>query len=177
MALDPATIAPALRVPAQAVASNWPLIVAALGEFGVLSDLVEVGAAATVAVETGGTFAPVHEILADPARQPELAARQAQYAPYTGRGFVQITWRANYAAAGSALGVDLVGNPELALDPAIAARVLAWFFSTHPSPEHNVATAANAQRWDLVRERVNGGLNGWEPFKAGVDALLGALNG
>lgn len=43
---------------------------------------------------------------------------------YRGRGFVQITGRANYAKAGKILGIDLVGNPDLALDPWVAARIL-----------------------------------------------------
>jgi len=43
---------------------------------------------------------------------------------YRGRGYVQITGRANYAKAGGKLGVDLIGNPEAALNPDIAARIL-----------------------------------------------------
>lgn len=43
---------------------------------------------------------------------------------YRGRGYVQITGRANYAKAGGKLGVDLIGNPDAALNPDIAARIL-----------------------------------------------------
>lgn len=43
---------------------------------------------------------------------------------YRGRGYVQITGRANYAKAGKKLGVDLIGNPDAALNPDIAARIL-----------------------------------------------------
>jgi len=43
---------------------------------------------------------------------------------YRGRGYVQITGRSNYAKAGSKLGVDLLGNPEAALNPDVAARIL-----------------------------------------------------
>lgn len=43
---------------------------------------------------------------------------------YRGRGYVQITGRANYAKAGGKLGVDLIANPEAALNPDIAARIL-----------------------------------------------------
>lgn len=43
---------------------------------------------------------------------------------YLGRGFVQITHRENYEKASARLGVDLVGNPELALAPHLAARIL-----------------------------------------------------
>jgi hypothetical protein len=50
-----------------------------------------------------------------------------------GRGFVQLTWRNNYERAGRALGLDLIGNPSLAMVPEHAAAILArgcaegWF--------------------------------------------------
>jgi putative chitinase len=43
---------------------------------------------------------------------------------FAGRGYVQITGRANYAKASKIVGKDLVANPDLALDPAIAAKII-----------------------------------------------------
>jgi putative chitinase len=43
---------------------------------------------------------------------------------YYGRGYVQLTWIKNYETMGKLLKADLVGNPELALDPKIAAQVM-----------------------------------------------------
>jgi putative chitinase len=43
---------------------------------------------------------------------------------YMGRGYVQITGRTNYQRASNLTGKDLVANPDLALDPDIAARVM-----------------------------------------------------
>lgn len=43
---------------------------------------------------------------------------------YRGRGYVQCTGRANYAKAQAKLGVPLLTNPDGALDPLIAARIL-----------------------------------------------------
>ena len=43
---------------------------------------------------------------------------------YRGRGYVQITGRANYAKSGDKLGLDLIANPDAALNPDIAARIL-----------------------------------------------------
>ncbi len=43
---------------------------------------------------------------------------------YMGRGYVHITGRRNYTDWAKRLGVDIVGNPELASNADIAARVL-----------------------------------------------------
>lgn len=43
---------------------------------------------------------------------------------YKGRGYVQITGRNNYTNWSKKLGLDLVGNPDLAKKPEIAARIL-----------------------------------------------------
>ena len=43
---------------------------------------------------------------------------------YYGRGYVQLTWATNYARMAALTGVDLVGHPELALDPKIAALIM-----------------------------------------------------
>lgn len=43
---------------------------------------------------------------------------------YLGRGFNQLTGKANYAAYGAAIGVDLINNPSLALTPDVASRIL-----------------------------------------------------
>ncbi|MEN9613440.1 MAG: hypothetical protein RLZZ628_4254 [Bacteroidota bacterium] len=45
---------------------------------------------------------------------------------YYGRGYVQITWATNYKRLGTrlGLGMSLYNNPELALDPKTAVRIL-----------------------------------------------------
>lgn len=43
---------------------------------------------------------------------------------YRGRGYVQLTGRRNYAFAGKELGLPLEENPDLALQPEVAARIL-----------------------------------------------------
>lgn len=45
---------------------------------------------------------------------------------YFGRGYVQLTWWSNYAAAGIVLGrgLDLLHDPELVKDPAIAYQIM-----------------------------------------------------
>lgn len=43
---------------------------------------------------------------------------------FRGRGYVQLTGRSNYLRAGKVVGVDLIADPDRALDPGIAVRLL-----------------------------------------------------
>jgi putative chitinase len=76
---------------------------------------------------------------------------------FKGRGLIQLTGRANYAAYGKTIGIDLtagdncqrVGEPDLAVD------VACWFWQAH-------ALNALADQDDVqgVTRKINGGLNG-----------------
>ena len=46
------------------------------------------------------------------------------YYPFIGRGYVQLTWEANYKKASAKLGVDFVKNPGLLLQAKYAAPIL-----------------------------------------------------
>jgi putative chitinase len=43
---------------------------------------------------------------------------------YCGRGYVQLTWKNNYAKAAKECGVDLVQYPDHAMRPDVAAKIL-----------------------------------------------------
>lgn len=47
-----------------------------------------------------------------------------KYFPYIGYGYVQLTWKINYERIGKLIGVDLIKNPERALEPEIAAEIM-----------------------------------------------------
>ncbi|MGH8422428.1 MAG: glycoside hydrolase family 19 protein, partial [Pseudomonas fluorescens] len=74
---------------------------------------------------------------------------------YRGRGLIQITGRANYAACGEALGLDLIKQPELLELPQHACMSAAWFWATK-----GLNTLADAGDFDRIARRINGGLNG-----------------
>lgn len=78
---------------------------------------------ATAWWETNRTMRPVREAyyLGDRA---EAYRRSLRYFPWYGRGYVQLTWETNYRRAGAAVGADLIADPDLAMAPQIAARVL-----------------------------------------------------
>jgi putative chitinase len=43
---------------------------------------------------------------------------------YYGRGYVQLTWFENYQSLGHLLNIPLLENPELALEPSVAAKIM-----------------------------------------------------
>jgi hypothetical protein len=76
---------------------------------------------ATAYWETARTMKPVVEAywLSEAWRKKNL-----RYYPYHGRGFVQLTWKANYIKAGKELGIDFVANPDELLDADNSAKIL-----------------------------------------------------
>lgn len=179
MILSVVQVAAACRVPPHHVADvdkNWPLLCDALAARGFDDGPTEVALAATVAVETAYTFQPITEYASGEAYDhPPLSTRLGNTQPgdgprYKGRGFLQLTGRANYADYGNQLDVDLVGTPERALDPTVSARITALYFQRHGIP-----SLAMAGDWKGVRRAVNGGLNGMPEFQAIVDLLVAQL--
>ncbi len=93
---------------------------------------------ATAFHETGGRMQPISELggydycerMYGPfGRRPNTARQMGNTHmgdgyKYRGRGYVQMTWHNNYLHAGAIIGVDLVGNPDLAMQPDIAAKVM-----------------------------------------------------
>ncbi|HYD45822.1 MAG TPA: glycoside hydrolase family 19 protein [Phenylobacterium sp.] len=99
---------------------------------------------ATAYHETKSTMQPVREAywltqdqadryffrMYDPhGARPGVAAELGNTQPgdgvrFCGRGYVQLTGRRNYQRAQNALGVHLVTNPDLAMDRAIAAKIM-----------------------------------------------------
>jgi hypothetical protein len=73
---------------------------------------------ATVIWETARTMQPIKEM-------GGLKYLQSKkYWPFYGRGFVQLTWKENYIFAGQKLGINLVDNPDDAMKPEIAVKIL-----------------------------------------------------
>lgn len=89
---------------------------------------------------------------------------------YRGRGLIQTTGRANYKATGDALGVDLIGQPELLGQPELAARSAAWFWQ-----EHDLNILADSGDMRQITRRINGGYNGLDDRLALYQEALKAL--
>jgi putative chitinase len=78
---------------------------------------------ATALWETNRTMKPVKE--AYWVRNAETwRKKNLRYWPWYGRGYVQLTWEANYIKAGKSLGLDLITDPDVVMEPNISAKIL-----------------------------------------------------
>jgi hypothetical protein len=107
---------------------RWANLSPLMAKLATDKDVPTVGTAAymlaTTFVETGiKDFDPGTVEITNPAKPPA-------YAPWIGRGWVQLTYADKYKAAGKALNLDLTSNPELARDPENSYRILVWAMTT-----------------------------------------------
>jgi putative chitinase len=84
-------------------------------------------------------------------------------AKFKGRGFIQLTGRANYIAYGKYIGKDLTIDPEL-VATVYPADVAGWFWKTR-----NLSALADKDDFVGITKRVNGGTNGIDDRKAYLD--------
>ena len=82
---------------------------------------------------------------------------------FKGRGFVQLTGRANYATFSNKLGMgtDLVDHPDKANDATIASQLLALFLK---DKEQRIRDALDNDDLAAARKLVNGGSHGLIEF-------------
>jgi hypothetical protein len=163
--LRPDVIAQVTGAPLPKVAANWHLVCAALEVDGMNSALVQVGMAATIAIETGD-FEPKRERRAQLAGPAHDAQQRYWPSGFYGRGYIQLTWRENYKVAGDAIGADLVADPDLALRPDLAAKIAVWFFRWK-----GLHRKCDAMDWPGLRRSVNG--DGYAKDAASLKRFIG----
>lgn len=110
---------------------------------------------ATVGHETGYTWQPVKEAYWF---SEEWRRRNLRYYPWYGRGFVQITWQTNYLKYSKILNLDLIKNPDLALDPQTACFILVHGFKHGVFTGARISSYLNDKKTDFVNARrcING---------------------
>lgn len=107
--------------------------------------------------ETATTMQPIAEYGKGKGRPygvPDPVTKQVYY----GRGFVQLTWKANYDKFGKLLGIDLLNNPDLALGLKTATDImfigmLQGLFTGKKLADYFSATK---QDWVNARRIING---------------------
>lgn len=148
-------------------------------------------ALATADRETGGTMKPIKEwggaqyftrMYDVTGRDPARARKMGNTAPgdgarYCGRGYVQLTWKANYQKLGDLVGFPLVGNPDLAMRPDVAAEVMILGMSRGLFTGKKLADYITAEKCDFVNaRRVINGLDHAKEIAREADHYFAALN-
>lgn len=95
---------------------------------------------------------------------------EEEAAKYLGRGLIQLTGKENYEHCGSGIGVDLLGNPNLLSTPEYAALSAGWFWN-----KKGLNALADAQDYDTMTKRINGGLIGLDDRKAKIAKAISVL--
>jgi len=85
----------------------------------------------------------------------EVGGESARYAPYFGRGPIQLTHEDNYRAAGAYLGLPLVEHPELVESPWIGWQCAAWYWLNT-----GLGRLCDARDFKGLTVAINGGTNG-----------------
>jgi len=153
-----------------------PALNTAMSRYGIVGTVRVAAFIAQVGHESG-QLRWVREIWGPTAQQAGYEGRadlgntqKGDGSKYRGRGLIQITGRANYAACGEALGLDLISNPELLELPQHAAMSAAWFWSTN-----GLNTLADQGQFAKITRRINGGLTGQDDRQALYDKALKVL--
>lgn len=89
---------------------------------------------------------------------------------YRGRGLIQITGKANYAALVKQLGADVVANPDLLLGYRFAAMSAAAWWKNHGLNE-----LADSDEVLRITRIINGGTNGLDDRKSRLSKSKGIL--
>jgi putative chitinase len=115
------------------------------------------------------------------ARKPEALAnavyggRMGNTAPgdgwrFRGRGLIQLTGRSNYGLAGTALGLPLLADPDIAATREGAAATACWWWAAH-----GCNALADAGDLEVLRRRVNGGVIGLDDVRRRYVVTLAAI--
>lgn len=95
---------------------------------------------------------------------------EEEAAKYLGRGLIQLTGKENYANCGTALGIDLIGNPTLLIDPKYACLSAGWFWN-----KKSLNALADSGDYETMTKRINGGLIGLDDRKAKIAKAISVL--
>lgn len=112
---------------------------------------------ATVKHECADRWQPIAEYGRGQGRKygiPDKHTKQTYY----GRGYVQLTWKANYQAMAQITGADLVRSPDLAMNADIAYKILSHGMRKGSFTGVRLATYINAEKCDYLHARkiING---------------------
>ena len=119
---------------------------------------------ATVKHECAGHWLPIEEFGKGQGRKYGVAvtvrdpAGKSYTNVYYGRGYVQLTWDYNYRSMGEKLNNRLLYEPQLALDPVVAYKIMSLGMRQGSFTGVGLAKYINADKCDYVNARriING---------------------
>ncbi|TBA72903.1 M15 family metallopeptidase [Rhizobium ruizarguesonis] len=168
------------QTPKANIAANLPFVLMGLRSRQIADTTMVLMALATIRAETEG-FLPISEGISKyntlhtpfDLYEGRLGNNVAGDGPrFKGRGYVQLTGRANYRRIGDQIGVDLIADPGQANDPATAGLILAQFLS---NAENRVRSTLASNDLYTARRVVNGGTHGFDRFKDAYERGWAAL--
>ncbi len=156
------------------IARYLPYLTAALEDMGLTDRPLVCAALGTIRAESEG-FVPIAELpsqfntepggapfsVYEKPKNPWGNTQPGDGARFKGRGFVQLTGRAQYQKYGDALGVDLVTKPDLANAPEVASLLLVQFLAENAEA---IREALAKGQHGLARKLVNGETHGLDRF-------------
>ncbi len=135
-----------------------------LSELGITSKLQQAHFVAQMMHESGGLAKPFEEAPKGATRsyfdkydgRKNLGNTQkGDGYKYRGRGLIHLTGRANYEYYGKKLGLDLINNPDLAMDPDNALKIGVQFWH-----DRKLNEVADQDDIEAITKAINGGYNG-----------------
>jgi hypothetical protein len=172
--------------PQSNISTHLPFVLAGLRARHLGDRAMVTMAIATIRAETEG-FLPIDEGISafNTRRKPfdlyepgtQVATNLGNTQPgdgarFKGRGYIQLTGRDNYQRIGRQVGVDLVGQPQMANDPGIAGLILAQFLKNR---EAAIRAAMAAHQLAKARRLVNGGSHGLDRFVETCEKAMALL--
>lgn len=128
---------------------------------------------ATAVGESG--VMPIKEKRAAPGTPLRKIQDQYWYTGFMGRGYVQLTWESNYKKFADVLHVDLVGNPDLALNPVYAAEILGMGMKKAMFTGVGLDNYINSQKVDFYNaRRIINGLDAAQTFADYAERIVKA---
>ena len=157
---------------------HWPAILAECKKQGV-TNKAQVAYILATTVHESGAGKYMEEIASGSAYEGRKDLGNTQSGDgvrYKGRGYVQITGRNNYTNWGKKLGLDLVGNPELAERPEIAAKILVGGMKEGSFTGKGLDDYINGSKTDFTNaRRIVNGTDKAGTFAATAQKILGAM--
>ena len=96
---------------------------------------------------------------------------------YRGRGYLQLSGRANFKSFGRLTGIDLINHPEQASTPDVAWKIAGAYLANRRRGGKTALEWADLGDVKQVTRIVNGGLNGLANREIRTSRALAALKG